>query len=75
MSNIKERLFGAIAVMEEAEAHKLWEYILSCHNGAWDEIEEEDPDEIDLQMIQDAQNDPDCSEMASPEEIARVLGG
>lgn len=26
----------------------------------WDSNEEEDPDEVDLQMILEAANDPDC---------------
>ena len=29
MSNIKERIFGAVTVMSEADAQKVWELILS----------------------------------------------
>lgn len=60
MSNIKERLFGAITVMNEADALRLWDFVLELSGNGWDAIEETDPDEIDLQMIQEAQNDPDC---------------
>lgn len=60
MSNIKERLLGAITVMDEASAARLWEYVLELSGSGWDSIEEVDPDEIDLQMIQDADSDPDC---------------
>lgn len=60
MSNIKERLFGAITVMNEADAMRLWDFVLELSGNGWDAIEEIDPDEIDLQMIQEAQNDSDC---------------
>jgi len=43
-------------------------------SDAWDSIEETEPDEIDLQMIQEAQTDPDCSSFASDEEVRAVLG-
>lgn len=46
-----------------------------CYSSdAWDKIEEIEPDEIDLQMIQDAQTDPDCGSFASDEEVRAVLG-
>lgn len=60
MSNIKERLFGAITVMNEADALRLWDFVLELSGNGWDAIKETDPDEIDLQMIQEVQNDPDC---------------
>ncbi len=60
MSNIKERLLGAITVMDEASASRLWEFVLEMSNNDWDSIEEVEPDEIDLKMIQEIQNDPDC---------------
>ena len=74
MSNVKERLLGAITVMDEENAQKLWKYILEIYDNKWDKIEEEDPDEIDLRMIHDAENDPDCQILATPEEARRVLG-
>ena len=40
----------------------------------WDKIEETDPDEIDLRMIHEIENDPDCQILATPEEARRVLG-
>lgn len=60
MSNIKERLLGAITVMDEASASRLWEFVLEMSNNDWDSIEEVESDEIDLKMIQEIQNDPDC---------------
>ena len=46
--------------MDEASAVRLWEYVLELSGNGWDSIEEADPDEIDLQMIQEAESDPDC---------------
>lgn len=60
MSNVKERLLGAITVMDEASATRLWEFVLEITNQSWDSIEEVEPDEIDLQMIHEIQSDPDC---------------
>ena len=60
MSNVKERLLGAITVMDETSAARLWEFVLEMSNNGWDSIEEIEPDEIDMKMIQEIQNDPDC---------------
>lgn len=60
MSNIKERLLGAITVMDDASAMRLWDFVLELSGNGWGSIEEVEPDDIDLQMIQQAQSDPDC---------------
>lgn len=60
MSNVKERLLGAITVMDETSAARLWEFVLELSNNGWSSIEEVEPDAIDLKMIQEIQNDPDC---------------
>ena len=60
MSDVKERLISAITIMDEATAVRLWEIVREISENAWDEIEEEEPDEFDLQMIRDAEADPDC---------------
>lgn len=49
MDNVKERLPGTITVLDKTSAVCLW-----------DSIEEVEPDEIDLKMIQEIQSDPDC---------------
>ena len=43
-------------------------------DNRWDAVESVDPDEIDMQMIREAQADPDCSTFASDSEIREVLG-
>ena len=73
MSAIKERLFGAITVMSEEEAHALWLTISASH-ADWDEIEEVTPDEIDLQMLHEIDRNPDCKEFVSQEEALEILG-
>ena len=60
MSDVKERLIGAITIMDEASALRLWEIVRGFSDEAWDKIGEEEPDEFDLQMIREAETDPDC---------------
>lgn len=60
MSNVKERLLGAITVMDEASANRLWQFVLELSDDRWDLIEEVEPDAADLEMIQEALSDPDC---------------
>ena len=60
MSNVKERLFGAITVMDETSASRLWDFVLEMTDNGWSSIEETDPDEMDLKMIAEIQSDPDC---------------
>ena len=74
MSNVKERLYGAITVMDEATARKLWEYVRNLYDDQWADIEEVDPDEIDLKMIRDIESDPDCHTIATAEEVQEALG-
>ncbi len=71
MSDIKERLIGAITVMDEDGARRLWEIVEGLYSkaGGWDSVPEEDPDETDLEMIRDALSDPDCREFVPAEEI------
>lgn len=60
MNSIKERLFGAITVMDDDMATSLWHYVLKISGHSWNDIKEVEPDSVDLQMIQDAESDPDC---------------
>ncbi len=68
MSAVKERLLGAIITMSESDAQSLWEIIVNSYNTTlknWDDIEEAEPDDIDLAMIADIQNDPDCTDFSA----------
>lgn len=75
MSDIKERLIGAITVMDEDGAQRLWKIVegLYSDSGGWGSVMEEEPDEIDLQMIRDALDDPDCREFIPADEIRASL--
>lgn len=74
MSDIKERLFGAITVMPEADAKRLWDIVTRLYGTGWAAVEEVEPDDIDLQMIQDAKTSPDCTTFASEEDIRSLWG-
>lgn len=74
MSIIKERIIGAITVMDEKEAKELWELIRAKYENGWDEIEIEEPDEWDRQMIKSAESNMDCQEFISKEQVYKQLG-
>lgn len=74
MSNIKERLLGAITVMNDADAQKLWNIVQRLYGNDWDAVETVEPDDIDLQLIHAVQNDPECKIFASDDEIQAILG-
>lgn len=75
MSEVKARLIGAITVMDEDGAQRLWDIVKRLYSSdGWDAVEETEPDEIDLQMIREAQTDPDCGVFASDAEVQSVLG-
>ena len=60
MNATKERIIGAITVMDNSEADRLWDIISTQFIPSWDDIEEVEPDEWDLQMLKDIENNPDC---------------
>lgn len=74
MSNIKERLIGAITVMSEDEAEYFWQ-VIEQHFARqdWSKIEVVEPDEFDKQLLAEAKNDPDCHSFVSSEEAAKIL--
>lgn len=75
MSEVKANLIGAITVMDEDGAQRLWDIVKRMYSSdSWDTVENVKPDEIDLQMIREAQADPDCSTFASDAEVRAVLG-
>ena len=75
MSNIKERILGAITVMSDYDAEIIWKLIVNRFaDTSWDNIEIEEPDEIDLQMLKEIEKNPDCHEFISSEEAMQQLG-
>ena len=69
MSAVKERLIGAVTVMDEKMAERLWNIILSDFSSEWDGIPEEEPDEWDQEMLADIENDPDCHSFTAEDQI------
>ena len=75
MSNVKERILGAVTVMSDYDAEIVWKLIVDRFSPAsWDDIETELPDEIDLQMLKEIDTNPDCHEFVSSEETMKILG-
>ena len=72
MSNIKERIFGAVTVMSEEDAQKVWELILSTFS--LDSIEQVLPETEEQAAINAYQNgDPDYQPSVSQEDLIREL--
>lgn len=69
MTAIKERIIGAVTIMNDSDAEKFWNIILEHFTPSWDNIEEEEPDEFDLQMLKAIESDPECHEFTSEENI------
>ncbi|MBQ3647096.1 MAG: hypothetical protein IJM82_02410 [Synergistaceae bacterium] len=74
---LKERIFGAVTVMNEKETRRLWGIIADEFGEGekdWDLIPEEAPDEIDLQMLKEIGEDSDCHEFIPANEAEKILG-
>lgn len=75
MSNIKERIIGAVTVMNEEDAARIWKLITDTfQEKQWESIPVEEPDEIDINMIEEMKNDADCKEFVSSEQAMKMLG-
>ena len=74
MSAVKERILGAITVMTDEDANKVWKLITEQFPGGWDNIESVTPDEWDLKMLQDIEDNPDCHEFVSADNTMKELG-
>ncbi len=69
MTTIKERIIGAVTVMNDADAEFFWKLIEKKFSPSWEDIEEEMPDEIDLQMLNAIKHDPECHEFTREQDI------
>ena len=41
---------------------------------SWDDIEEVQPDEIDLMMLKEIEDDPECHQFVSADDVMKELG-
>ena len=70
MTAVKEKIVGAVTVMSDKDAEEFWNLILQKYNPvSWEDIEEVAPDEIDLQMLKAIEEDPECHEFTSENDI------
>lgn len=74
MNAIKERILGAVTVMDDSDAKKLWDFVVeNLTSRSWDDIEEISPDEWDLKMLDDINKNPDCHEFISQDDLLKEL--
>lgn len=70
MTAVKEKIIGAVTVMNERDAEEFWNLILKKFSPVtWDNIEEEEPDAIDLKMLKAIETDPECHEFTNESDI------
>ncbi len=75
MTAIKERILGAVTVMNDTEAEAVWELIIANFpKRSWADIETVAPDEWDKKMLADIETNPDCKEFVSSDEAMKELG-
>ena len=76
MTATKERIIGAVSLMNDKEAEFFWKMIQSRYIIApktWDNNEEVEPDEIDLMLLDEIRKNPECHEFVSQEELMKEL--
>ncbi len=69
MTPVKEKIIGAVTVMTDKDAESFWKLIEKKYAPSWEDIEEEEPDSIDIQMLEAIRNDPDCHEFTNEKDI------
>lgn len=75
MSAIKERILGAITVMSESDAEKVWHLIAdNFSDRSWSDIEEVIPDDWDKKMLTEIKNNTECREFLSETDAMKELG-
>ena len=72
----KEKILTLLEVMPEHDAEVVFRYIVSRYQlspKTWDDVEEVEPDEIDLEMLDEIENNPDCKKFISSNELEKEL--
>ena len=73
MSNVKERILGAVTIMSETDAEKVWKLIQSAF--ALSNAEEVEPEIDELQSFNAYHNDdPEYQPSISQEDLMKELG-
>lgn len=76
MTAIKERIIGAVSLMNDKEAEFIWNMIQSRYiisPKTWEDIEEVEPDELDLALLEEIRNNHECHEFVSQAELLKEL--
>lgn len=73
MSNVKERIIGAVTIMSEEEAEKVWNLIQASFILSDVEEIEPDPEELEALRRHEA-GEPDYQPSISAENLKRELG-
>ena len=74
MISLKAQIVKTVEQMDDESAFAVWD-LLSRHFGTpfkkitWDDIDEIEPDEWDIKMLINIENNPDCHEFISQEEL------
>lgn len=69
MTAVKERIIGAVTVMNDRDAEAFWNIILEKFTPSWNSMEEVEPDEMDMQMLNAIATDPECHEFVKESDI------
>ena len=74
MSIVKEKILHTVELMDDDDAMLVLDwinsnFILAYKKREWDDIEEVEPDEIDLELMSDIDTNHDCKEFISEEEL------
>ncbi len=72
----KEKILTLLEVMPEHDAEILFKYIVTRYQlspKTWSDIEEVEPDDIDLKMLDEIEHNPDCKEFVSSAELEKEL--
>ena len=73
MSNVKERIIGAVTIMSEEEAEKVWNLIQASF--ILSDVEEVEPDPEELEALHRYEaGDPEYQPSISAEDLKKELG-
>ena len=76
--SVKDKIITLLEVMPEKDAEILFRYIISKYQLSptivWTTLEEEEPDKIDLELLEDIKNDSEYYEFITSDELKSELG-
>ena len=76
MSSVKERIIGALSMLGDTEAEKIWVFMLNEFSPrSWEEIPEDKPAEDEIAILEAYKNgDPEYQPLISQDELLKELG-